>query len=70
MEAGALMSYTFIWDELTRAPVGYIDRILKGASPADLPIQAPQRYELGSTSRPRSNLASSCRPPCWPAPTG
>jgi putative tryptophan/tyrosine transport system substrate-binding protein len=46
IEAGALMSYTFVWDELMRAPVGYIDRILKGAVPKDLPIQAPQRYEL------------------------
>jgi putative ABC transport system substrate-binding protein len=43
---GALISYTFVWDELTRAPVGYIDRILKGALPRDLPIQAPRRYEL------------------------
>jgi putative ABC transport system substrate-binding protein len=45
-ENGALMSYTFVWDELIRAPVDYIDRILKGASPRDLPIQAPRRYEL------------------------
>jgi putative ABC transport system substrate-binding protein len=43
---GALISYTFVWDELIRAPVGYIDRILKGVSPRDLPIQAPRRYEL------------------------
>jgi ABC-type uncharacterized transport system substrate-binding protein len=43
---GALMSYTFVWNELIRAPVGYIDRILKGMSPRDLPIQAPRRYEL------------------------
>jgi putative ABC transport system substrate-binding protein len=40
------MSYTFVWDELVSAPVDYIDRILKGASPRDLPIQAPRRYEL------------------------
>lgn len=40
------MSYTFVWDELVSAPVDYIDRILKGASPHDLPIQAPRRYEL------------------------
>jgi putative ABC transport system substrate-binding protein len=45
-ENGALMSYTFVWDELIRAPVDYIDRILKGTSPDDLPIQAPRRYEL------------------------
>jgi putative tryptophan/tyrosine transport system substrate-binding protein len=43
---GALLSYTFVWDELIRAQVGYIDRILKGALPRDLPIQAPRRYEL------------------------
>jgi len=41
-----LISYTFVWDELILAPVGYIDRILKGALPRDLPIQAPRRYEL------------------------
>jgi putative ABC transport system substrate-binding protein len=43
---GALMSYTFVLDELMRGPVGYIDRILRGALPRDLPIQAPRRYEL------------------------
>jgi putative tryptophan/tyrosine transport system substrate-binding protein len=45
-ENGALMSYTFAWDELISAPVTYIDRILKGALPRDLPIQAPRQYEL------------------------
>lgn len=46
VDGGALMSYTFVWNELVSAPVDYIDRILKGASPRDLPIQAPRRYEL------------------------
>ncbi len=46
VENGALMSYTFVWDELIRAPVEYIDRILKGASARDLPIQAPRQYRL------------------------
>jgi putative ABC transport system substrate-binding protein len=35
-----------VWDELIRAPVAYIDRVLKGVLPRDLPIQAPRRYEL------------------------
>jgi ABC-type uncharacterized transport system substrate-binding protein len=43
---GALISYSFVLDELVRGPVDYIDRILKGALPRDLPIQAPRRYEL------------------------
>jgi putative ABC transport system substrate-binding protein len=46
VEAGALISYTFVLDELIRKPVSYIDRILKGGSPSDLPIQAPNKYEL------------------------
>lgn len=46
VDGGALMSYTFVWDELVSAPVDYIDCILKGDSPHDLPIQAPRRYEL------------------------
>ena len=41
-----MISYTFVLDELIRKPVSYIDRILKGSSPSDLPVQAPTKYEL------------------------
>jgi len=46
VERGGLISYTFAFDEVIRHPVGYIDRILKGESPSDLPVQAPTKYEL------------------------
>jgi putative ABC transport system substrate-binding protein len=46
VERGGLMSYTFAFDELIRQPISYIDRILKGESPKDLPVQAPTKYEL------------------------
>jgi putative ABC transport system substrate-binding protein len=44
--AGALMSYSFDTVDLCAQAASYIDRILKGASPADLPIQQPTKYSL------------------------
>ena len=45
-EAGVLMSYGTDWGDLVRRSVSYVDRILKGASPATLPVEQPTRFEL------------------------
>jgi ABC-type uncharacterized transport system substrate-binding protein len=44
--AGGLISYGPDPIDLFRLAAGYVDRILKGETPADLPVQAPTRYEL------------------------
>jgi len=44
--SGGLVSYGVDTADLYRRAASYVDRILKGVKPADLPVQAPTKYEL------------------------
>ena len=43
---GSLLSYAEAWQERPRIAAALVDHILKGAKPADLPVQQPTRFEL------------------------
>src|SRR5712692_3709340 len=46
VDGGGLISYGSNWVDQFRHAAGYVDRILRGEKPADLPVQAPTKYEL------------------------
>jgi putative tryptophan/tyrosine transport system substrate-binding protein len=61
--AGGLMSYSPNYVELTRLAATYIDKILKGAKPADLPVEQATRFELVINMRTAKALGLSIPPP-------
>jgi putative ABC transport system substrate-binding protein len=56
---GALISYTYAFDVMMRQPATYIDRILRGEAPRNLPVQAPTKYVLSINLKVANSLGLS-----------
>ena len=63
------MSYAPDQRDIFRRSAAYVDRILKGDKPGDLPVQAPTKYELLINLKTAKALGLECRRRCSPAPT-
>jgi putative ABC transport system substrate-binding protein len=57
--AGGLISYGPDYLDQFRRSAGYVDRILKGENPADLPVQAPNKFELAINLKTAKTLGLS-----------
>ena len=60
--AGGLLSYGPNINDMTRSVVAYVDKVLKGTKPADLPIQQPTKFEFVINAKSAKAIAIDVSP--------
>jgi putative ABC transport system substrate-binding protein len=68
-KVGGLMAYGPNLISMYKQAAGYVVRVLSGASPAELPIERPSKFELIINLKPRRRSAWTCLGFCSSAPT-
>ena len=61
-EAGGFMAYAANIDDLWRRAAGYVDKILRGAPPATLPVEQPTRFDMVINRKTAKGLGLSIPP--------